>query len=412
VISLKGPIAVLNGDSITNAGTIQGQGRIGSAIANGNSQSTPGTIRADSGQLLLAGLSVNNGVGGTIQSPVGASVVVSNGLVANLGLIALTGGSFDDNGHLLNSSGAISGNGTLSAGTLNNNGTMSFSDGNSNIFGALNNSGGTINTYGTAANIITFFGAAVNSASQSIVGGGSTPAGRIKINGTTVRWLGGLTNNGVYISDPADNYFIGLAVGSSGLVQGGVGDRFFVTSPLTNSGQIDLGGTSQMIVDNGAGMLTQSGGVLEIGASASLSAGKVEIDGGTLLADSTGALVNASLTYNTSAASTYQGILAGTGHALSLNNSGGLLVLTGSSNSYTGGTSVFAGTLDVKSAGAIPDGTALTVGDATAFNAGAPYGSAAAIEPVPEPRSLLTFVAIVMACGLFSFGRRFSFTKS
>ena len=49
------------------------------------------------------------------------------------------------------------------------------------VFFGIATSGGTLNTYGTSATNISFYGAVVNSASS-----GATPAGHIKINGTTV----------------------------------------------------------------------------------------------------------------------------------------------------------------------------------------------------------------------------------
>ena len=61
---------------------------------------------------------------------------------------------------------------------------------------------------------------------------------------------------------------------------------------------------------------------------------------------------------------TLGGNIGGSG-ALSLNASGagtGTLVLSGTDNSYTGGTYVDKGTLYVNNSGAICDGTSLTVG--------------------------------------------------
>ncbi len=362
---------------------------------------------------MLAGPAITNnagmmGLGGVIESAAGTSIVVSQGLSSNAGLIALTGGAFDNNSHVLSNIGSILGNGTFSTGGLNNNGTVTFSDGNTSVFGAVTNSGGTINTYGTSATTISFYGAVTNSASQSITMP-PTPAGRIKINGNTVRWLGGLTNNGIYISDPADNYFTGLAVGASGVLQGGVGDRFFVTGSFTNAGQINLGGTSAMVVGNGAGVLTQTAGQLDLGTSATLSAGTVEIDGGTLLADGLGASITASLIYDSSTASTYQGILAGAGKTLTLDNPNALLVLSGPTDSFTGGTFVTAGILEITNNGALPGNTTLTVGAGGTFifdpsAAAAPANGSmlpeSSVSTVPEPGTLtLLLTGLVLGVG-------------
>ncbi len=394
-IYLTGSNAELSGDPLANTGTIHGQGTITNSIQNS------GTIRPEGGQLLLSGTGNSNTFGGTIQVAAGTSILVTQGMAINVGLIALTGGQFDNNGLSMTNYGSITGNGSFSSGGLANTHVVTFSDSTSNIFGPVTNTaGGTLSTFGTSATVISFFGAVVNSPSAGI-----SPAGYIKINGNTVRWLGGLTNNGTYISDPAINYFTGLTVGASGRLQGGVGDRFFVTDPFTNAGNIDLGGTSLMVVNNGAGLLTQTAGVLHMGTSATLSVGTVEIDGGVLLADGPAAAITANLIYDSASPSTYQGMLVGASNSLTVNNPAAVLVLSGS-NTYGSGTNVLAGTLVVTSPAAIRDGTNLTVGAAAAFAPAVPAGqgaaSASAVSPVPEPGTL----ALLAAATLALMGRR------
>ena len=90
--------------------------------------------------------------------------------------------------------------------------------------------------------------------------------------------------------------------------------------------------------------------------------------------------------------------------ALSLSGDG-QLVLSGSDN-YTGGTTVFGGTLDVTNPSALADGSALTVGsDATAFGASSSATAAFQDSPaaVPEPGTL----ALLAAGGLAWFAARF-----
>ena len=305
-ITLQGPNAALNGDTTSNLGTISGQGRITNTITNA------GTISAVGGQLVLAGPSIANnspsGVPGTIESATGTGIVVSQGLPSNGGLIALSGGSFDNNGYAMSNNGSILGNGTFSTGGLANYDTVTLSDGNSNIFGAVtNSSGGTITTNGSSATTISFYGAVSNSSSSSSPLGGIVPAGYINEIGGTVRFLGGVTNHGILNTDPCNTYFSGLANEPSGVLQGSAGDSFFVTGAFTNAGQVILGGNSSMVIEN-AGALTQASGVLHLGTSATLTAGAVEINGGTLLADGPAATITASLDYASSSASTYQGV--------------------------------------------------------------------------------------------------------
>ncbi len=400
-IVLQGPNAAFNGSTIVNFGTISGQGRITDTITN------YGTVTASGGQLALAGPANYNQ--GSIESAAGTSIVDTQGLASNNGLIALTGGSFDNSGNTMSNGGSILGNGSFSTGGLTNVDTVTLSDGNSSIFGpVINASGGTITTMGTSATVISFYGAVTNSSTSAGGKGGVNPPGYIYENGITVRYLGGYSGGGILIADPSTTYFTGLAVGTSGLVQGGAGDQFFVTAPCTNAGTIDLGGNSSMLVQNG-GTLTQTSGVLEVGASGTLTAGAVEINGGTLLADGRLATITASLLYASPSASTYQGILAGAGKSLTLDNPAALLILSGSSNSYTGGTYVEAGTLEITSAGAVPGGTSLTVGNGGAFVfdpslAAAPVANSAAAAAVPEPGTLVLLAA--GALGLLGYGLR------
>ena len=103
------------------------------------------------------------------------------------------------------------------------------------------------------------------------------------------------------------------------------------------------------------------------------------------------------------------GGISGTG-PLKMDGPGGALILSGS-DSFSGGTIVEAGRLDVTSAAALPRGQSLTVGaggtfifDPTAAAAplagGAVAASGAAVAAVPEPSSLLLLAAGVLASGM------------
>jgi hypothetical protein len=373
LIVLGGAGASITGGSIANTGSIQGAGAVSSQVNN----AATGTIESMNGTLTFFG-SLANSAGGLLTADAGSKLLVSSGLAVNLGTINLTGGIFDNNSFALSNSAEVSGYGTVRTGGLINYHTVTLTGAASTVNGPVTNaSGGSISV---SYNPAIFTGAAVNN-------------GFIKTTATTVTWAGGFTNNATYLSDPAANYFSSLANNSTGLVQGGNGDSFIVTGAVSNAGQIDLGGTSTMVVGNGTGVLSQSAGTLEMGTGATLSAGSVEISGGILLADGPAASITADLIYDSASPSTYQGILAGTTNSLTVNGPGALLVLTGS-NTYAAGTNVVAGTLIVKSPAAVRDGTSLTVGAAAVaiFAPTVPSGQAAASDspasPVPEPGAL------------------------
>ena len=387
-IQLSGFTADLSGGSIANTGSIEGNGLVDNAVNN------TGTIESINGTLTISG-PLQNGAAGLLAVDAGSKLLVSSGLAANNGTINLTGGVFDNNSFALSNSAEISGYGTFRSGGLTNYNVITLTGATSTVNGPVTNaSSGTINV---SYNPAIFTGNVVNN-------------GFVKSTSTTVTWAGGFTNNGTYHSDPAQNYFAGLANGATGLLLGGAGDGFFITGPLaTNAGQIDLSGTSTMVVGNGAGVLTQSSGTLEIGTGAALSAGMVEIDGGILLADGPAAAITANLVYDSSSPSTYQGMLAGASNSLTLNNPAALLVLSGS-NTYSGGTNVEAGRLVVTSPTAIRDGTNLTVGAAAAFAPTVPGSqdatTAATTSVVPEPGALALLAALFGAPALAGSWRR------
>jgi hypothetical protein len=215
VIQLTLPASQLNGGTINNSGTIQGQGTIGNSITN------TGTIAPLGGSLNIGG-TLNNTAGGTIRLAAGSQAVVIAGLATNSGIISLTGGTFDDNGHTLSNASQISGYGTLSTGGLTNNGSVTLTGGVTTVNGDVINA--TAKTFRVSYNPAVFTGNVTNNA-----------GGTFKVTGTTVTFAGTFTNNGSYISDPATNYFSNLTISTSGVLVGGSGDRFVVANDLVNS---------------------------------------------------------------------------------------------------------------------------------------------------------------------------------
>ena len=145
------------------------------------------------------------------------------------------------------------------------------------------------------------------------------------------------------------------------------------------------GGT--LSLNNGGG-----GAAIAVNASA-----QSVIDAPVLLADNLTVTGSGALLYAASSSIADNGA----GLSLTLNASGGTLVLSGS-DSFTGGTNVQAGRLIVTSPDGIADGTSVTVGDPTFFppeaRAAIPSARtniipAMAVAPVPEPATLAILAA-------------------
>jgi len=236
--------SILAGGPIVNNGTITGSGLVANDVTNN------GVIRAQmeeedlgqpgSGLLGFTG-NCTNAAGGRIEVPADTTIVFNAGLFGNAGLIALTGGTFDNNARDLLSSGQIVGYGTIRCRTLINDGQVRTAGGDTAVFAAVDNSGWVE----VIENTTTFYGDFTNN-----------PGATVKNTGGTIRYLGTFTNNGAVISDPADNCFLDIVNGDTGYFVGGVGDRFIVAgdflSSSTQNAQWDTAG-AELIFKAGAG---------------------------------------------------------------------------------------------------------------------------------------------------------------
>ena len=213
-IVMEGENAELLGGQIASTGTLSGAGRVSNIFLN------DGVVRATGGTLTLSGAGNTNTISGRFEVQDGASVVISQGLAVNAGTIALTGGTFDNNARPMTNTGSILGRGVVATGGLANDGLMAFADGDTDIFGDVVNN----DTINVTECTTTFFGDVTNAAGATI-----------KNTDGTVRFLGDFIDNGAYVSDPADNYFIDISVGATGYFIGGEGDRFLVAGDFDNA---------------------------------------------------------------------------------------------------------------------------------------------------------------------------------
>ncbi|PRD40385.1 autotransporter protein, partial [Phyllobacterium phragmitis] len=240
----------------------------------------------------------------------------------DLGTLVLTGANTYTGGTTI-SSGTLIGNTTSLQGNIVNNAALAFDQASAGTYAGVISGSGALTKDGAGA--LTLTGA------NTYTGGTTISAGTLI--GNTVSLQGNIANNAALTFDQA----------SAGTYAGVV----FGTGSLTKSG---------------AGALTLTG--------ANTYTGGTTISAGTLIGNTTslqGNIANnAALTFDQASAGTYAGVVSGTG---SLTKSGaGALTLTGA-NSYTGGTTISAGTLTgntVSLQGDIANNVALTFDQGTA----------------------------------------------
>lgn len=297
--------SVVNQASFANAGTVTGavqndgtfanSGTVTGAVQNNATLASTGT---------LAGGLVNSGTA-TLAGTVGTGIV-NNGAVTFSGAATVAGlqqaaaGTFNLAGFgvslgTLSGSGAISlGGGALSVGTGN---------GNSSFAGTISGAG-SLTKAGTGTLALT------GTASQT---GGTTISGgtlQIGTGGTTGALSGAITNNGVLVLNRSDAVTLANVMsGTGGFVQAGTG-----TTTLTGANSY------------GGGTLVSAGRLR--GDTASLQ-GAIRNDG--------------TLEFAQTGAGTYAGSLSGAG--LLEKTGTGTISFTGNSATFTGATSVLAGTL-------------------------------------------------------------------
>ncbi|RPJ92370.1 autotransporter outer membrane beta-barrel domain-containing protein [Achromobacter xylosoxidans] len=329
----NGALTFNRSDTMTLAGQISGSGVVnqigtGTTVLTGNNSYTGGTtIAAGTLQLgdggasgAIVGNVANNGVLAFNRS----DVVTFAGQISGSGVVNQIGSGTT----ILTADNTYTGGTTISAGTLQlgnggtigailgdvaNNGTLSFNRADVQTFPGLISGSGTVNQIGTGTTILT--------ADNAYTGGTTISAGTLQLGngGTSGAILGDVSNNGALTFNRADiQTFPGLISGSGTVNQIGTG-----TTILTVNNTY-TGGT------------TISAGTLQLG------------NGGT-----TGAILgnvdnNGALTFNRSDVQTFAGLISGSGVVNQIGT--GTTILT-ADNTYTGGTTISAGTLQLGNGG-------------------------------------------------------------
>jgi outer membrane autotransporter protein len=265
---------------------------------------------------------------------------------------------------------------------------------------ALNTGGGTIDTQGFTSTLsqgVTGAGAFTKAGSGTLtLAGESTYSGGTTISAGTMQLgaggvagsiVGDVTDNGALVFNRADSItFPGTISGNGSVTQAGSGTTVLTAGNSYGGGTTISAGTLQLgaggatgsiigdVTDNGAlvfnrsdsvifpgtisgtGSVTQAGGGTTVLTAGNSYGGGTTIAAGTLQlgnGGSSGSIVgdvtdNGRLAFNRSDISTFGGTVSGTG---SVTQAGSGITVFGADNTYTGGTTIATGTLQLGNGG-------------------------------------------------------------
>ncbi len=325
--------ALYNGSlSVLDGGVFEQRGNIGTTIAAGDGNQFDVVISGAGSSFLAAG-DVTLGTGanatGTVTVADGASFSVGGGT----GTLTMTGGSAGSAAEL-NVGGGV-GRAATAAGSVSAS-VIAFGAGadavNFNhteaayVFNPVITGHGVVNHTGPGTTILT--------ANSDYTGGTFITAGTLQLGngGATGSIVGNVANDGV------------LAVNRS--------DAYTLQPLVTGSGQLHQIGTGTTIIDTAQ---AYTGGTL-------ISSGTLQIGNGTTVGSIVGDVTNdAILAINRSDNVILGGVISGTGQLRQIGS--GTLTLT-QANTYTGGTALKTGRIDVSHNQALGTGT-LSMDDGT-----------------------------------------------
>jgi autotransporter-associated beta strand protein len=240
----------------------------------------------------------------------------------------------------------VSGTGTLGTGPVTDNSALVFNPSGTSAFGGAINGGGSLTKTGS--------GNLMLGSSNSFSGGATISQGALQLANsaallnTTVAIN---SDNGLQFSPVIGTFYLGglsggnllqltnMANGAVGLVVGSNGASTTFSGAITGSGSLTKTGGGNLVF---SGSDSYSGGTL-------VNAGGLQIGSGGTTGSLAGNITNnAALVFNRLDNPTFAGEISGSG---SLTQTGsGILILLGS-NTYTGGTTISAGTLQMGNGG-------------------------------------------------------------
>jgi fibronectin-binding autotransporter adhesin len=327
-----------SGDTTVTAGTLV-RGSALAFSANRNWTVNGGTLSLNNLALTMSSLA---GSGGTVSlgtaaltvnqsantSYAGAITGTSSLTKSGAGTLTLTGANTYSGGTTVGA-GTLSGTTTSLQGAIVNNATVNFDQSTSGTYAGVMSGTGALTKAGTGT--VTLTGA------NTYSGGTTVSAGTL--SGTTTSLQGAISNNAtVNFDQAAAGTYAGVMSGTGVLTKSGAGTTTLTGANTYTGGTTVTAGT---LVQGAAGAFVGNTGYTVDGGTLSmnnfdLTASSLSGTGGTV------SLGTAALTVNQSTDTTYAGVISGTG---SLTKSGtGTLTLTGA-NTYSGGTTLGAGTL-------------------------------------------------------------------
>jgi len=357
---------------------------------------TSGTIAGTTGQ--LNGISYNFINSGVVTAALGGnSTIVKSGT----GTVVLAGNNTQNGAITINGGTLQLGNGGTtgslqSSSAITDSATLAFDRSDTLTQGA--NFAATISGSGGIVQMGT--GRTILSGSNSYSGGSTVSSGTLQLANAHALGAGGLTVNGGALDLHGNSVSVPAFSGAAGTVTNTLSGTATVTANISGAfsyaGSIADGAGIVALNKSGAGTLTLSGsnsysggttvssGSLQIGNANALGTGGVTVNGGALdlhgnsvsvsaLSGAGGKVTNTvagtvTFTANTSGTSSYAGSIAGGAGVVALSKSGaGTLTLSGS-NSYSGGTTVSDGTLQIGNANALGTGGLTISGGALDLN--------------------------------------------
>ncbi|WP_424630389.1 autotransporter domain-containing protein [Bradyrhizobium sp. SYSU BS000235] len=357
-------------------------------VANGYVPSSPlagteiwGLNVSGGGTLVLAGANLYSG-GTTVSS---TTVVVTNNSSVGTGAVTLDGGVFK-----AGADGLAFGNSFLLTATAGN--TIDTNGNTLTLSGVISDAGGSpgaLTKAGTGTLILSGVntysgGTTINAGTLQIAGAGTlgsisaattVAGGTLDLGGTTQTQNGGVTltsgsiTHGVLASSGLFDVRAGsidaILAGSGALEKNGTGtvtlsgDNAYTGGTTINDGTLQLASAGTLGANSST--TTVAGGTLDLGGTAQTQNGGVTLTSGSI----TNGTLSSSGLFDVRAGS-IDAILAGSG-ALEKNGTG-TVTLSGA-NTYTGGTTINAGTLQLgNSTGVGSILGAITVGSGTTFD--------------------------------------------